>query len=119
MNKLKQLLNDYVQTRLDLFKIEIQESLAKLLLSVISGLIFLICFAFGSLFLSIALAHLFNYLLASQIFGYLIVGAIYICIGLFLTSKKVKKLIIDKIGESINKSMDKADLTNNIDLDGN
>ncbi|MDH5400459.1 MAG: phage holin family protein [Cyclobacteriaceae bacterium] len=67
----------YIETRLDLFKIEAREELAEILTKAIVGAVLFLLFCFGLLFISAALALFIGHALNKLYLGFLIIGGFY------------------------------------------
>jgi uncharacterized membrane protein YqjE len=70
-------LSGYLESRLELYKLEIREDLAKVLSKAIIYALMAMCGVLFLIFLSIGLAHFLNVYFASQYEGYWIVAGIY------------------------------------------
>ena len=104
MEKLRILINDYIQTRIDILKVEIQESIIKILVSIIFLIITIICFFFFILFASIIISKIINNLTSSDHLGYLTISLLYLFFGLLLFNTKIKQRLLKKISILISKS---------------
>jgi len=80
---LRDLIVTYFQERLELAKALAYEKIARIIAFLFSGLLMLLFFFFGILFLSFMLAMYFSELLHSQMAGYGLVAGIYFVAFLF------------------------------------
>ena len=100
-------LSGYVEDRIELLKLELQEDAATAAAKVVLFAIILIFGLFCLLFLSIALAILINNALDDDSIGYLIVGGVYLIFTLvaFVLKKnnRVKSILYKKISRSFGK----------------
>jgi uncharacterized membrane protein YqjE len=103
IDRLLDTLSGYLETKLEIFKLDLKEELAttlsKVIIYVIIGLLAIIALTFGLL----ALAAFLNDYLESSYLGYLINVAILILFGSVLYFNK------NKIGQSIWERIEKAD----------
>lgn len=108
-DKLLETLTGYLETKLEIFKldlkVEIAATITKVTIYVILGLLGLICM----LFLLMALAAFLNEYLESSYLGYLIDAGILVLIGCILYFNK------NKIGEAIWDRIDEDDQVLNIE----
>ncbi len=99
IDKLLDTLTSYLETKLEIFKLDLKEeigsAISKVIIYIIVGVLGIIAFAFALL----ALATFLNELLESNFLGYLIdVGIIFIAIAiLYLKKEKIAKLIMSRI----------------------
>ncbi len=76
-NDLKNLIVDYIQTRLELTRLSAFEKIAKIVTYLVIGFILALLFFFGLFFLSLMLGYYLSELLNSQLAGFGIVSGIY------------------------------------------
>lgn len=105
----KQLISDYVEAKVELFKINAYEKIAQVSAVLFSSVIIVLAGFFVLLFLSISgglyLGSLFN----SNALGFLIIAGIYILLLLFVIifrKKLLEKQIVDKVIEQLFKNED-------------
>ena len=83
----------YINTRVELVRLQMIEKAAALMSNALSLLIIIPFFLIAFLFLSIALAHYFAELWGHQYAGYLTVTGIYLLIGFLLIRNRMNWLI--------------------------
>jgi hypothetical protein len=108
-NESKQLLVDYVEARIELFKISVYEKIATVSAVLFSSLVIALAGFFVLLFLSISGGLYLGSLLDSNALGFLIVAGIYILLLLFVIifrKKLLEKHITDKVIEQLFKNED-------------
>lgn len=108
-NESKQLISDYVEARIELFKITAYEKIAKVSAVLFSSLVIALAGFFVLLFLSISGGLYLGSLLHNNSLGFLIVAGIYILLLLFVIifrKKLLEKQITDKVIEQLFKNED-------------
>ncbi|HEY9116815.1 MAG TPA: phage holin family protein [Roseivirga sp.] len=80
-NKLTETVSAYIETRIELLKLDIKEEMSKAIAKSMTWGVILICGLTALLFLSLGLALLFNELLNSGYYGYWIVAGIYLIVA--------------------------------------
>lgn len=92
IDKVLDSLTGYLDTRIQLLKVEIKEETSEFLARFLVSFALIVLIFCGVLFLSIAAALYIGSLLGSPFFGFLIVGSIYLilCILLYLLKDKLK-----------------------------
>lgn len=83
-------LTGYVETRLELYKIQFQEQIAKAISVLALILVLVAVFGLTVVFLSLALANHLNEMFESQFIGFLIVAAVYLIAGILILIYKEK-----------------------------
>lgn len=79
LDKLVDTLTGFLETKIELLKLDAQEESAKLIAkAVVSLMIAVLCFM-AILLISIGLSNLLNSYLESNFLGYIIVGSLYLC----------------------------------------
>ena len=100
-------LSGYVEDRIELLKLELQEDAAAVSTKVVLFALILIFGLFCLLFLSIALAIIVNNSLGDDSIGYLIVGGVYLIFTLVAfvlkNNNRVKSNLYKKISRSFGK----------------
>jgi uncharacterized membrane protein len=108
-NNLIENLMGYIDTRIDIIRLEIQEKLkatfVNLVHAVLLGIIAFLCVIFVSIFLGLLL----NHLLDSSFWGFGIVALIYIIILVVLVVGLDKKVFEDVADKSFNNTIYKSD----------
>lgn len=103
----------YIESRFELFKLEIEESVSIALVRLIQGLIIGVLGIFVLLFFSWGIANALNVWLNSTFVGYFIVGGIYLLLMLIVLSRsgegKLKQLIEGKVAGMFDKQKKKID----------
>ncbi|MDJ1484023.1 phage holin family protein [Cytophagaceae bacterium YF14B1] len=107
----------YIESRFELFKLEIEESVSIALVRLIQGLIIGILGVFVLLFFSWGVANALNVWLNSTFVGYFIVGGIYLILMLAILSRsgeeKLKQQIEGKVSGMFDKQKKKIDTEGN------
>jgi hypothetical protein len=93
---------NYVQLRIDLFKLNLTEKLATLTTTLLISIIFFIVFLFFTLFLSLAFIFWFKDYIGAAYIGALIVSVFYILIGIIVYLMR-DKLFLNRIVVQISK----------------
>jgi len=99
-------LSGYIETRVQLLKLEVREEIAKV---ISHGLIIGVCFLFALLFVifvSIGLANYINVIFGKPYIGYLMVSGFYalLFIVIILLRKNIAQYIERNLKEQINKA---------------
>lgn len=89
MNKLIESVSKYIEARIELIKVDVQQGIAKTLVSVIEyGIIGIVGF-FAFVFICVGLANVFNELTDSRFWGYFIMAGIFLAVlAAVVASKK-------------------------------
>jgi uncharacterized membrane protein YqjE len=93
---------NYVQLRIDLFKLNLTEKLATLTTTLLISIIFFIVFLFFTLFLSLAFIFWFKDYVGAAWAGSLIVAGFYILVGIVVFLLR-DKLFLNRIVVQISK----------------
>jgi len=98
--RLKNIINaliGFIETKVDLYKIQFKEEIAKALSVLVLVIIFSMIGLLFILSFSQFISELLNNLLGSQYFGYLIVAFLYVIIGfiVYLNRKKISDSVIN------------------------
>lgn len=103
INKLADTLFAYIETKVELFKLDVRDQSVKYISKLLIWTLIIICFGIFLFFLSIGAALWLNELLDNHFLGYLIVGGFYLILGLlFLGSRKsLEETIYQNVGDSI------------------
>lgn len=80
--KIKDNIEGYIETKVELVKLDVEEKLSMLILKLAKLMIFLTAFGLFFFFLSIAIAQMLNTWLESRFLGYLILASFYLSIVL-------------------------------------
>ena len=83
-SKIKENIEGYILTKVELFKLEVEEQLVLSLVKMVKLLLFGIVGSLFLLFLSIAIAQMINNAMESRIWGYLIISFFYLSILVIL-----------------------------------
>lgn len=101
-------LSGYVEDRMELLKLELQEDAASIGTKILLIGVMLMLGLFSLLFISIASAIMLNIVLVHRYWGYLIVGVVYLMFTLIAlalkNNEKIKKVLYKAIGSSFDKS---------------
>ncbi len=80
MNKLIETVSKYIEARIELIKVDVQQGIAKTLVSAIEyGIIGIVGF-FAFVFICVGLANVFNELTDSRFWGYFIMAGIFLAV---------------------------------------
>lgn len=105
IDKLKNDLEGYIETKIALLKLEVNEQIALALGKIAVLLVIVFFLFFGVLFLSIAAAFKLNLLLDSAVLGFLIVAGFYLLLvvifWLFIDRNKISSKLSNKIREEV------------------
>ncbi len=105
MNKLIETISRYIETRIELIKVDLQQNIANSLVKAVQlGITIFLAFFIVS-FVSIGLANLFNDLTDSPFWGYFIMAGFYLL--LFLIARASQGVIQNKM-EQVTGNMFKA-----------
>lgn len=99
-NKFRSNLQKYLQVKFQNYKLEAEERIISVVIAIIITFVFLVTLSIIFLFLSIALAHVFNESAKNDYTGYFIMGGIYgafFIILLFIMSSKKTRNILYRI----------------------
>lgn len=104
-------ISGYIDTRLELFKIEIKEWIAKILSNLIYFLILLMLILVILIFISMSAGFYLNQILESNFWGFGIVASFYLLIVILfiLNSKKNIAIINSQIQKIIEKKLKKEE----------
>lgn len=101
IDRLKDDLEGYLETKISLLKLEINEQLIEAIAKIAIVLLIFILLCFGLLFLSTAAALRLNGVFQSNYLGFLVVGAFYFIVALslwlFTNRNKISNKLSDKI----------------------
>lgn len=97
--KLISTLIEYIETKVEIYKIQVREEAVKAFTAIILVIVFLMIALLFILFLSLFIAEIINQLLSNRYYGYLIVSGIYIIIGVivYVSRKKIYNAISDLV----------------------
>jgi len=101
-------LSGYVEDKIELLKLELQEDAASLGAKVVVLLVVLIFAMSCLLFVSIASAILLNELMNHAYLGYFIVAGVYLILTILVFSMKDNSSIKNMLYKAISKSFDKS-----------
>jgi hypothetical protein len=110
---LTQQVRDYVQLRIDIFKLALTEKLATLTTTLLLSIIFFIIFLFFTLFLSLAFIFWFKDYIGEAWAGALIVSGFYILTGIVVFLLR-DKLFLNRIVAQISKILLEEEKENEI-----
>ena len=94
LDKILDNLVGYVETRLELYKIQFKEEIAKAIGILVLIMISVAVFGLMVVFLSLAAANHLNTLLNSKFIGFLIIAVVYLILGVLIVKYR-EKLIFD------------------------
>ena len=112
LNELIQHIRSYVEKRLEILEIDIQEKASRLLSAFVSDGIGLMLIALAGLFVLIAAGFGIGYLLENTALGFLIVGLVLFLLGIYLFKfkrNKIKLILRAKFFEFIDRNMNLVD----------
>lgn len=105
INKLKEVLYEYVRVKIELVKLDLTEHLSNILAQMIAYLVIIIMAGFAIIFLSTGIANLINEKMDSSFLGQIIVASFYLLILLitlfYLRSGKLKRFFESILKEAI------------------
>lgn len=105
IDKIKNDLEGYIETKIALLKLELNEQIASALGKIAVILLIAIFLFLGVLFLSIAASFKLNTILDSHHLGFLIIGGVYLLLAiifwLFTDKNRISSRLSDKIGEEV------------------
>ena len=107
VDKLIENISGYIETRLELFKLDIQEGLAKILANLAFFSILLLLILIGLIFISMTISFYLNKALESSFLGFGIVALFYLLLLVLfiLFSKKNMEVITSHIQKIIDKNL--------------
>jgi uncharacterized membrane protein YqjE len=97
----------YIESRFELFKLEIEESVSTAMVKLIQGLVVGILGTLVVIFLSIGLVNVLNMWLKSTFAGYFIVSGIYLLLMLGIVSKAGERKLREKIEAGVGQMFEK------------
>jgi hypothetical protein len=102
MNKLIESVSKYIETRIELIKVDVQQGIAKTLVSAIEfGIIGVVGF-FAFVFICVGLANVFNELTDSRFWGYFIMAGIFLAVlAVVVASKKAIQVKMEKVASNM------------------
>jgi|GEM_PF-4291267 len=102
MNKLIETVSKYIEARIELIKVDVQQGIAKTLVSVIEyGIIGIVGF-FAFVFICVGLANVFNELTDSRFWGYFIMAGLFLAIlAVVVASKKTIQVKMEKVASNM------------------
>lgn len=111
-NRLIEAFNGFVETKVELWKIEAKEEISALIAKMLVVMLVALGAVMTLLFFTLALAYLLNGLLESNIWGFVIVGSIYalITIGLFVKRSIIIETVVRKQNEEIEQASEEDGL---------
>ena len=109
LDKLTDSISKYLEARLELFKLEAKEEIAKITSKGIQAVMIIFLLSFALLFLSIAGCIFLSIWLDSYGMGFLIGGGFYLILGLFLILLGDKMGIKEKINKYLVTNIDSED----------
>lgn len=104
LEELFEKVKDYVDTRINLFKLKTVNKVSSFLSTLVSTLILIAILLLVIFFISVAIALLIGEWLGSAYLGFFIVAGIYIIIGLILYSAR-RKFLRDPISNTLLKEL--------------
>jgi uncharacterized membrane protein YqjE len=98
MNRLIETISKYIETRIELIKVDVQQGIAKTMVNAIQyGLIGVLGF-FALIFICVGLANVFNDLTNSPFWGYFIMAGLFLAIlGAVYASRKAIQVKMEKM----------------------
>ncbi len=98
---------DYINTRIELIKLQVAEKTSKILAGLIAGLIVSVIFLLFFLFVNIAIAYLLGEWIGKIWAGFLIVSGLYLFLGILIwtgRNKLIRIPIMNKMIETLFKN---------------
>jgi hypothetical protein len=107
-------IKDYINTRIDLIKLQVAEKTSKIIAGFIAGIAVAIVFLMFFLFVNISIAYLLGEWIGKIWAGFLIVSGLYLFLGIFIWTTRNKLIripIMNKMIETLfkNESEDEED----------
>jgi uncharacterized membrane protein YqjE len=101
-NKLADTVSAYVETKIELLKLDLKEQLVQVLARLLTWSVLIFSMLTALLFLSIALSAFLNEILESSFWGYVIVAGTYILIGIgaFLSKESIERVLHSQVEKS-------------------
>jgi len=101
----------YIESRFELFKVEVEESIAGAMIRLIRGMIVGVFGLMVVIFFSWGLANVINVWLNSRFAGYFIVGGLYGLAMLGILSKPGERMLQERIEQAVQKAFEKRKKT--------
>ena len=102
MNKLIESVSKYIEARIELIKVDVQQGIAKTLVSVIEYGIIGVVGLFAFIFLCVGLANLLNELTDSRFWGYFIMTGLFLLVLVaVVASKKAIQVKMEKVASNM------------------
>lgn len=102
MNRLIETVSKYIEARIELIKVDVQQGIAKTLVNAIQIGIIAVLGLFTLAFICVGLAHVFNDLTESPFWGYFIMAGIFL---LILVAVQASKAAIQSKMEQVTSNM--------------
>lgn len=101
LNKLTETVSEYIETRIELLKLDFQEQFVKFMAKALTWGILLLCGLTILFFISFGLAELLNEALQSHYLGFLLVGSLYLLIAIiiYLSRNTIEKRIHQAVSD--------------------
>jgi uncharacterized membrane protein YqjE len=97
LERLSELFRRYLELRLEIFKVDLQDQAQKLFVKALMGFLWLFFGSAALLFFCFALAFYLNHLLESKYIGFIIIGLIFLGSLLVSLSPLVRKKLANRI----------------------
>jgi uncharacterized membrane protein YqjE len=88
IDRLLESLTGYLETKIELFRLDVEDEIQKVIAKAIILVIVLICVFFALFLISISLSQFLNSLLDSRFLGFMIVAVIYLAFGAVVYNKR-------------------------------
>jgi uncharacterized membrane protein YqjE len=99
LERLSDLFRKYLELRLEIFKVDLQEQAQKLFVKALMGFLWLFFGSAALLFFCFALAFYFNHLLESKYIGFIIIGLVFFISLIVSLSPLVRKKLANRINQ--------------------
>ena len=106
-NKLVENVLHYIESRFELFKLEVEESLASALIGLVRGAVVAVLGTAAVLFVSVGLANLLNHWLRSPYAGHFIVGGLYLLAVLAFVTGPGERMLRQNVERGVQQAFEK------------
>ncbi|MCU0352175.1 MAG: phage holin family protein [Cytophagales bacterium] len=97
----------YIESRFELFKLEVEESLSSALIGLIRGSVVAVLGTAAVLFVSVGLANLLNHWLQSPYAGYFIMGGLYLLVMFALVTGPGERMLRQNVERGVQQAFEK------------
>lgn len=106
IDRLLESLTGYLETKIELFRLDVEDEIQKVIAKAIILVIVVICVFFALFLISISLSQFLNALFDSRFLGFMVVAVLYLAFGGIVYSKRER--LNDKILENIKSKKGKS-----------